>query len=122
VYAIGPRAQVSLNGCDVHLPPRQLLSVSMILHELLTNAIKYGALATADGRITLEWRPDGDEIWLRWTETFIRDAEKPTRKGFGSKMIDLSVRHELDGRYTFDWRRDGMSFELHFPLGQECAA
>lgn len=115
-YATGAEPRASYAGPSVLLAPRQLLSISMVLHELIINAVKYGALSTPTGRIALTWLVDEDSIRLEWQETGLVDLEPPTRRGFGSRMIELSVRHDLRGTSVSNWHRDGLLFELTFPL------
>ena len=105
-----------IEGPDILLEPRHLLSVSMILHELMTNALKYGALATETGRVSLKWSRCGDELSIAWIESGVSGVLRPRRRGFGSKMIDLTVGHELRGEATTAWGGDGMTFELVFPF------
>ncbi len=116
-----PDPPVSIAGPDILLAPRHLLSVSMILHELITNAVKYGALSVPSGRITLLWALDGGELSLDWIETGVPNVVAPMRSGFGSKMIALSVGHELRGRSTTEWRDDGLKFHLAFAIAGETA-
>ena len=116
VYAQGTAPPVTVEGPAVALMPRQLLSVSMILHELLTNAIKYGALASSGGRVALEWQAGDGTVTLRWTEGGLSGVVPPARRGFGTRMIDLSVGHELRGTSQADWRPTGLAFTLTFPL------
>ncbi|WP_457354874.1 sensor histidine kinase [Sphingomonas sp. UYP23] len=113
-YAGGPDAQARFSGPDVLLAPRHLLSVSMILHELVTNAVKYGALSRPGGRVSLTWSFLSEHLSLEWIESGLSDVSPPTRRGFGSKMIALSVSHELRGDSTTEWRSDGMYFRLSF--------
>ena len=115
-YAAGPTAQATIDGPDVLLVPRQLLSVSMIVHELLTNAIKYGALARPEGRIALSWTTDGRALDLSWIESGVPIASEPLRSGFGSKMIALTVSHELRGVTSSRWSEDGLRFMLSFGI------
>lgn len=116
----GAEPQASLAGPELLLEPRQLLSVSMIVHELLTNAIKYGALSRPEGRLAVVWALADHELALEWIESGAPGVRPPTRQGFGSKMIEISVAHELRGRASTDWDPDGLAFRLSFPLdGQE---
>ena len=115
-YARGAAPQVAVGGADVLLVPRQLLSVSMILHELLTNAIKYGALSRPEGRIALDWAAAGGRLDLSWSESGVPLAAVPERRGFGSKMIALSVSHELRGESASRWDGDGLRFTLSFGI------
>ncbi len=115
-YLHGDDPPVGIAGDEVLLPPRQLLSISMVLHELLTNALKYGALASPDGRIAIVWSAGGSGVTLDWTETGLAGVTPPTRRGFGSKMIAISVAHELKGTSEREWHYHGLTFRLAFPL------
>ena len=115
-YRRGADERVRIEGPDVLLDPRRLLSVSMILHELTTNAVKYGALQTEAGRLRIQWSHLDGELSIVWIETGVPGVLPPRHRGFGSKMIDLSVGHELRGRATTDWDGDGMTFRLTFPI------
>lgn len=118
-YESDSHVRVTVDGPDVMLEPRQLLSVSMILHELITNAIKYGALSHAEGQLSLIWTVAADWLSLMWNESGLNAVEPPKRQGFGSKMIALSVSHELRGQADTNWRPDGMTFELKFSIATE---
>lgn len=118
-YAAGPRAQVTATGPELLLPPRHLLSLSMILHELLTNAIKYGALAKPGGTIALDWALRCDVLTLRWAESGVGRVNPMSRQGFGSRMIALNVRHDLRGKSCTTFGEDGLIFELEFAFSPE---
>lgn len=115
-YSHGDDPPVSLAGDELLLPPRHLLSISMVLHELLTNALKYGALASPDGHIAILWSAGEDGVALDWTESGLTGVTPPTRRGFGSKMIAMSVAHELKGTSETEWHSHGLIFRLAFPL------
>ncbi len=108
--------RVRIDGPDLLLSPRQFLSVSMVLHELTTNAVKYGALTGPDGRIDLVWSETGGRVTLAWTERTPHPVAPPTRKGFGSKMIELSVRHDLKGVADTNWSENGVAFTVEFDM------
>ncbi|WP_174285398.1 sensor histidine kinase [Sphingomonas bacterium] len=115
-YSRGDDPPIGVAGDEVLLPPRHLLSVSMVLHELLTNALKYGALAAPGGRIVIVWSAGEDGVTLDWTETGLVGLTPPERRGFGSKMIAMSVAHELKGTSESEWHSHGLTFRLAFPL------
>ena len=108
--------QVTWSGDQVDLDSRQLLSMSMIVHELLTNAIKYGALAQPEGKLEITWRHEADWLHFAWDETGLTGVAAPVRQGFGSRMLELSVRHELRGTLYTDWQAEGVRYRLAFPL------
>jgi two-component sensor histidine kinase len=91
----------------------------MILHELISNAIKYGALSRPEGRVTLVWALGDSDVTLEWVESGLTDVRAPAHRGFGSKMIAISAAHELRGTTATDWRPDGLTFHLTFPVDAE---
>lgn len=113
-YLTGPDPQASIAGPDVLLAPRHVLSLSMILHELIMNAVKYGALSRPEGRVSLAWAIDDGELALNWVESGLTGVRPPTRRGFGSKMIAMSASHELRAIARTDWLEDGLAFGLRF--------
>ena len=92
------------------LPGSAASTLSMALHELTTNALKYGALSQPGGYVALSWSLTGDRarIELDWRETGGPKVSKPKRRGFGSKMIEIIMTAEFDGKVAFDYRRDGL--------------
>jgi PAS domain S-box-containing protein len=103
-------------GPELLLKAGQVLGLSMILHELYTNAIKYGALCRDEGRIELDWALDDDTVVLTWAElgTPCEVTEQPS-SGFGQRMIAMSVKSDLAGTIERDWRSDGLTAILRFP-------
>ncbi len=109
--------RVRINGPQVLLAPNAAQSIAVTLHELATNAAKYGALSSADGRVDLEWMHAADgQLNLRWTETGGPAVQSPTRRGFGSRIIPQMIR-QLDGKARFDWRTEGLICEINFRVG-----
>ena len=104
-------------GPELLLKAGQVLGLSMILHELYTNAIKYGALCRDEGRIEVDWTTDDKMIELVWRElgTPCESPELPS-SGFGQRMIAMSVKSDLAGTIERDWRSDGLTATLRFPL------
>ena len=103
-------------GPEILLKAGQVLGLSMILHELYTNAVKYGALCTDDGRIDLDWTSDGTTIELVWAESGYPCAGDSPSSGFGQRMIAMSVKSDLNGTIERDWRPDGLTATLRFPV------
>jgi two-component sensor histidine kinase len=96
------------------LEPTAAQAVAVTLHELATNAVKYGSLSKSGGRIDLTWRHEADgQLLLRWTETDGPPVKKPTRKGFGSRVVEQMIK-QLPGKLRFDWRADGLVCEISF--------
>jgi PAS domain S-box-containing protein len=109
--------RAELDGPEFLLGQRQLLGLAMTLHELYTNAVKYGALSAPGGRVSLRWDvlDGGETVEVVWKETGLTGIEPPKRTGFGRKMIALSVRHDLTGHLESDWRPDGLLMTIRFP-------
>ena len=104
-------------GPELLLKAGQVLGLSMILHELFTNAIKYGALCRDEGQIELDWDSDGSNITLVWRELGTPcDTPGTQSSGFGQRMIAMSVRSDLNGTIERDWRPDGLTVRLVFPV------
>ncbi len=105
-----------ITGPELMLSPKKFLSLSMILHELITNAVKYGAFASQEGRIDLTWTAQGNRIAISWLERAGHPIVPPQRYGFGSKMIALSVKHDLKGETATEWTEEGIAFEVAFDM------
>ncbi|WP_207539714.1 response regulator [Sabulicella rubraurantiaca] len=96
-------ARVEAEGPPVRLEPQTALHAALILHELFTNAVKYGALSVPTGRIALRWEAAEDQVVLRWTEGGGPPVHAPERRGFGSALIERTARAGGGGaRVTFD--------------------
>lgn len=103
-------------GPEILLQPGQLLGLSMILHELYTNAVKYGALCGEEGTVALDWQIDEGEVVMRWDECGPPCESDTVSSGFGQRMIALSVKSDLGGTIERDWRPEGLAVVLRFPL------
>jgi two-component sensor histidine kinase len=111
-YATPAAPRVRISGAQVVLEPNAAQSVAVTLHELATNAAKYGALSAAEGRVDLTWRRDNDGgLVVRWQETGGPSAQAPSRRGFGGRVIEQMV-NQLRGTVQFDWRREGLVCEI----------
>lgn len=105
-----------ISGPDIVISAKQALSLTLALHELATNAAKYGALSNDDGRITLEWALSGgnsqNTFVLRWQESGGPEVSAPSRKGFGSRLIEELVPTDFGGEATLHYHPSGVMFEL----------
>jgi len=114
-YSQKSKTRVRINGPQVLLEPSTGQTIAVILHELATNAAKYGALSAANGSIDLQWSHEADgRLHLRWTETGGPAVETPTRNGFGRRVIEQMIA-QLKGKTCFDWRADGLVCEITLP-------
>lgn len=121
--AYGP-TRISLNGPPVSLEPAVVLSLGMIFHELATNAAKYGALHTPDGRILIDWGLADQrdrKLKLSWREIGGPKITAPERRGFGSRLIERNIRHDLAGEIDLVYAPDGLIAELTVPLDRTAA-
>jgi two-component sensor histidine kinase len=123
-YLAAPHNRIELFGADLRLTHRAAVAVAMVLNELMTNAAKYGALSQPDGRIRLEWMlGNGTPAQLRmeWSETGGPRVDPPSRRGFGSSLIEQSIRRELGGTFHKDFHPDGLTCTILLPLDRIAA-
>lgn len=115
------RDNISIEGVTVGLSARQARMFGLALHELATNAAKYGALSHPDGVVHLEWHlEDGNsgdrQIALSWEETDGPEITPPERKGFGTRLLEDVVTHELNGKAELAYGQSGLCYLLRFPV------
>ena len=104
--------RVRIAGEETLLEPGAAQALAVVLHELATNATKYGALSDTSGVIALTWSRDEDgKLLLRWSETGGPRVQEPERQGFGSRLIERTIG-QLGGTTRFDWRREGLVCEV----------
>lgn len=108
--------RVSIEGPAVLLEPDVAQTIAMILHELATNAVKYGALSVTDGRIFLGWsRSANGSLVINWTETDGPTVSAPMHEGFGTRVMTAMIR-EASGKMRLDWRPAGIVCEIVLPI------
>src|SRR6516164_5760105 len=111
-YCEKDEARVHIDGPQVLLEPNAAQAIAVALHELATNAAKYGALSVAEGRVELKWSHEADErLILRWTEIGGPAVQPPARQGFGGRVVERMIG-QLKGKARFDWRPQGLVCEL----------
>jgi two-component sensor histidine kinase len=123
-YLAEPHNRVELFGPDLRLNHRAAVAVAMVLNELMTNAAKYGALSQQDGRVRLEWNFGNEtpaQLHMEWSETGGPLVHPPTRRGFGSSLIEQSIGRELGGTFQKDFQPDGLSCTIMLPLDRIAA-
>ena len=107
--------RVRIDVENVWLEPNTAQAIAVILHELATNAAKYGALSVPDGRVQVGWsRAEDGRLVLLWTETDGPLVESPRRKGFGTRVISGMIKSQK-GELHFDWRAQGLACEIKLP-------
>jgi two-component sensor histidine kinase/DNA-binding response OmpR family regulator len=110
--------RISLSGPAVILQPSVAQILAVVLHELATNAAKYGALSTTTGTVGLSWELGGPGLVLHWDERNGPPVQSPVSPGYGTKVITASVEYQLGGSAAFDWRPGGLHFTLSAPLSE----
>jgi two-component sensor histidine kinase len=110
--------QFVVQSSDIDVRADAVLPLAMALNELCTNALKYGALSTQNGKITLTTRVDSDAelLGLNWAEQGGPPVSAPTRRGFGLRLIEMSLSRRLQGRSQINFAPTGIICELDVPL------
>jgi PAS domain S-box-containing protein len=109
--AHAPDRQWEAGGPEIHIAPEGVQPLTMVLHELATNALKYGALSVAEGHVKVTWTGDGRGWRLTWEEAGGPKISPPNRTGFGTRLI-ARLAEELRGSVEFEWRADGLRVDL----------
>lgn len=113
-------SRFDLSGPDVRIGAKVALPFSLMLHELATNAVKYGALSNAVGRVALSWAIDGKDdaarLRLTWRESGGPTVEPPSRKGFGSRLIERGLPGQVGGKAEISYAPTGLIFTVEAPL------
>jgi two-component sensor histidine kinase len=118
-YLINNPERVRMYGPKVPLPPRLAVVLAMILHEIATNAAKYGALSLPEGRIAVRWhlqRSARPILRIEWRERDGPPVQEPERRGFGSRFIEGSVAAELRGTAKLAFERSGLVCTMEIPF------
>ena len=115
----GHSDRFGIEGENVRLSPKAALALGIAFHELATNAVKYGALSNEAGSVSVTWsmqsEPDGRWLCLHWRENDGPPVAPPSRRGFGSRVIEQGLAHELGGKVTLDYRAKGIVCAIHVP-------
>lgn len=116
----GRAERIVLKGENIRFPPKTALALGIVFNELATNAAKYGALSNEAGSILIEWAkksaPEGDRLLLQWQEKDGPPVTTPSRRGFGTRVIEGGVTHELEGAVSLDFRPDGLVCTMTIPM------
>ena len=117
--ANGRAERFVITGKNIRFPPKAALALGIAFHELATNAVKYGAFSNEAGSILIAWTiepaPEGDRLILHWQEKDGPPVTPPSRKGFGSRVIERGLAHELEGTVDLDYRADGVVCTINIP-------
>jgi two-component sensor histidine kinase len=121
--ARGGGDKVTVGGDDVELPPKSIQALALALHELATNAVKYGALREPSGRLAVTWymqrEPGNNCMVLDWRETGVAlpVGHRPRRKGYGTQLIEQSLPYDLGAYTRLEFGPDGVHCSIAVPVG-----
>lgn len=120
-FAVAQETQIEISGPSVRVPPDATQNIGMALHELATNAARYGALSVPSGRVRIHWQVEADEagapacrMW--WEESGGPVVRAPGKKGFGQVVIERTVARAVGGQVTLEYDPEGIKWMLVFPL------
>jgi PAS domain S-box-containing protein len=115
-YSRDGEMRTRIDGPTVLLRPNVAQAMAVTLHELATNAAKYGALSVTTGQVRVEWSHAADgQLMLRWTEAEGPPVNPPTRKGFGTQVMEALIQGHVGGDVRLDWRAEGLVCEMVLP-------
>ena len=115
-YSEEGKSRVRITGPPVLLEPNAAQAIALTLHELATNAAKYGALSRASGQVDLKWSHETDgRLHMRWTEGNGPTVQEPTRKGLGRRVIEQMTAQQK-GEARFNWHQEGLVCEITFQV------
>jgi two-component sensor histidine kinase len=116
----GQEARLNVDGPNIHLLPRAVLALSMALHELATNAAKYGALSNGSGRVDVDWKVtvDPPAFSFRWAESGGPPVQMPRKRGFGSRLIERGLAQDLNGNIRLEFATAGVICTIAAPIDE----
>jgi len=113
----GADSRIAIEGPHLMVPPKAAVALVMALHELATNAVKYGALSNGEGRIVIRWTQEADDCFkLVWTEFGGPQVSAPTRRGFGVRMIERALASDLGGKVVIEFAQTGVICTIDAPI------
>ena len=115
-YRNGETERMVVSGPAALVTPETAQIVALVLHELATNAAKYGALSVRSGTVSLNWKWEQERFSLQWLESGGPTVQRPSLNGYGTKVISASIIQQLNGTATFDWRPSGLRFAMSIPI------
>lgn len=110
---------ITVTGAPIRINPKGALAFALAMHELGTNAIKYGALSVAEGRLDIDWSLEGDDddrkLIFHWRESDGPKVRVPERRGFGSLLLERSITYDLDGSTYLEFAPEGVNCRIEIP-------
>jgi two-component sensor histidine kinase len=113
---------IAVDGPNLCLKETAAQAVGLALHELATNACKYGSLSTDAGRLHIGWGVNGDSFTMCWTEREGPPVATPTRRGFGTTVIETMAERSLDGKVDLEYAPSGLTWRLICPVANALEA
>ena len=115
--SIGVDAErVTLSGPGLVLQPKTAITMTLAVHELATNALKYGALSVGGGRVEIDWRVDAEKLQVRWQEHDGPAVQAPVKRGFGTSMVEKALARDFGGSAKIQFLRDGVICLMEAPM------
>jgi two-component sensor histidine kinase len=111
-------ARFEISGPDLHVSPKQALAFAMAIHELATNAVKHGALAVTIGRVKVTWTEEDGQLRFTWREIGGPPVRAPSRRGFGTRLLERAIAHDLAGVTRLDYAETGVCWDATAPMGR----
>ena len=113
-YGLGHR--IRAEGPETRVASRAAMALALAIHELATNAVKYGALSDDRGSVEMRWQLDAERFRMCWTESGGPTVQTPVRRGFGSQVVEKALSGYLTGRSTIDYRPEGVVLNVDAPI------
>jgi PAS domain S-box-containing protein len=110
------RRRIRMEGPLVELPAEYVQPLALMLYEMLSNAAQHGALSVPEGRVSISWRTEGEDLVLDWQETGGPPPKEDREPSFGSTLIGATVERQLGGRAQFDWKQEGLESRFEVPI------
>jgi len=109
-------SRIAVDGPKLSLKAASAQAIGLALHELATNAGKYGALSTDTGRVDVRWGTEGDTLTMSWTERDGPPVSAPKRRGFGTIVMETMAERSVDGTVDLDYAPSGLTWRLTCPV------
>jgi two-component sensor histidine kinase len=109
--------RIAMKGPSLSCNEKNASAIALVFNELATNAVKYGSLSGALGSVDITWTVQDHAAHFLWTERGGPPMEPPTRAGFGTKLVRLTVAGQLAGSFEYEWQAEGLVASVSLPLG-----
>jgi PAS domain S-box-containing protein len=117
-YNLKGHVRARIGGPEFILEAKSAQAIAVVLHELTTNAVKYGALSNPSGQLFIEWSLGDTELAISWSEAGGPPVSPPSRQGFGTRVVEQIVKNELQGKLQSEWKSAGLACKITIPLEQ----